>query len=185
MNASGPPGRQPRGRWVVSLVNSHTNATSKRWHLWEIDLKICPQLASRVMCRCGFPRTAQWAGPPPAHRAVESGQGGPGVQDLPLSGSMTQAAEGAQDFPRGGSRTPSCAPRGRAWRTWPGLSTSGPYLTDIHQLVLESQHPHTIVNVLLTSTNKELRDRFCWRVDFLRLIYKYIMSDKTTLSGSL
>ena len=22
---------------MVSLVNSHTNATSKRWHLWEID----------------------------------------------------------------------------------------------------------------------------------------------------
>ena len=24
---------------MVSLVNSHTNATSKRWHLWEIDLR--------------------------------------------------------------------------------------------------------------------------------------------------
>jgi len=23
---------------MVSLVNSHTNATSKSWHLWEIDL---------------------------------------------------------------------------------------------------------------------------------------------------
>ena len=30
-----PPWRQPRGKWMVSLVNSHTNTTSKRWHLWE------------------------------------------------------------------------------------------------------------------------------------------------------
>ena len=30
--------RQPRGKWMVSLVNFHANATSKRWHLWEIDL---------------------------------------------------------------------------------------------------------------------------------------------------
>jgi len=34
-----PPWRQPRGKWMVSLVNSHTNATSKKWHLWEIDLR--------------------------------------------------------------------------------------------------------------------------------------------------
>ena len=25
-----PPWRQPRGKWMVSLVNSHTTATSKR-----------------------------------------------------------------------------------------------------------------------------------------------------------
>ena len=37
--AARPPWRQPRGKWMVSLVNSHTNATSKRWHLWEIDLR--------------------------------------------------------------------------------------------------------------------------------------------------
>jgi len=24
---------------MVSLVNSHTNAISKMWHLWEIDLR--------------------------------------------------------------------------------------------------------------------------------------------------
>ena len=30
---SHPPWRQPSGKWMVSLVNSHTNATSKRWHL--------------------------------------------------------------------------------------------------------------------------------------------------------
>ena len=29
---------------MVSLVNSRTNATSKRWHLWEIDLEIAPGL---------------------------------------------------------------------------------------------------------------------------------------------
>ena len=34
-----PPWRQPRSKRVVCLVNSHANATSKRWHLWEIDLK--------------------------------------------------------------------------------------------------------------------------------------------------
>ena len=37
-----PPWRQPRGKSMVSLVNSHTNATSKRWHLWEIDLRFSP-----------------------------------------------------------------------------------------------------------------------------------------------
>ena len=35
----GPPWRQPGGKWMVALVNSHTAATSKRWHLWEIDLR--------------------------------------------------------------------------------------------------------------------------------------------------
>jgi len=35
-----PPWRQPRGKWMVSLVNSHTNTTSKRWHLWEIDFRL-------------------------------------------------------------------------------------------------------------------------------------------------
>ena len=34
-----PPWRQPRGKWMVSLVNCHTNATSNRWHLWEIDAR--------------------------------------------------------------------------------------------------------------------------------------------------
>ena len=34
-----PPWRQPRGKWKVSLVNSHTNITSKRWHLCEMDLR--------------------------------------------------------------------------------------------------------------------------------------------------
>jgi len=33
------PWRQPRGKWIIYLVNFHTNATSKRWHLWEIDLR--------------------------------------------------------------------------------------------------------------------------------------------------
>ena len=33
------PWRQPIGKWIVCVVNSHTNATSKRWHLWEIDLR--------------------------------------------------------------------------------------------------------------------------------------------------
>ena len=29
-----PGGNPGRGKWMVSFVNSHTNATSKRWHLW-------------------------------------------------------------------------------------------------------------------------------------------------------
>jgi len=37
-----PPWRQPRGKSMVAAVNSHTNATSKRWHLWEIDLRFAP-----------------------------------------------------------------------------------------------------------------------------------------------
>ena len=34
-----PPWRQLRGKWMVSSVNSRSNATSRRWHLWEIDLR--------------------------------------------------------------------------------------------------------------------------------------------------
>ena len=29
---------------MVSLVNPHSNATSRRWHLWEIDLRFSPGL---------------------------------------------------------------------------------------------------------------------------------------------
>jgi len=43
--ALSPPWRQPRGQWMVSLVNSHTNATRIGWHLWEIDLRFSPGLA--------------------------------------------------------------------------------------------------------------------------------------------
>ena len=32
------------GKQIVSLVNSHSNATSQRWHLWEIDLRFAPGL---------------------------------------------------------------------------------------------------------------------------------------------
>ena len=39
-----PPWRQPRGKWMVSSVNSHTNATIIGWHLWEIDLRFAPGL---------------------------------------------------------------------------------------------------------------------------------------------
>jgi len=39
-----PPWSQPRGKWMVSLVNSHTNATRIGWHLWEIDLRFAPGL---------------------------------------------------------------------------------------------------------------------------------------------
>ena len=39
-----PPWRQPRGKTIVSLVNSHSNATRIGWHLWEIDLRFAPGL---------------------------------------------------------------------------------------------------------------------------------------------
>ena len=39
-----PPWRQPRRKWMVSLVNSHTNTTRIGWHLWEIDLRFAPGL---------------------------------------------------------------------------------------------------------------------------------------------
>ena len=29
---------------MVALVNSDTNATSKRWHLWELELGFAPEL---------------------------------------------------------------------------------------------------------------------------------------------
>ena len=41
---SEPPWRQPRGNLMVSLVNSHTNATKIGWHLWEIDSRFAPGL---------------------------------------------------------------------------------------------------------------------------------------------
>ena len=37
-----PPRRQPKGKLVVSSVNSHTNAARIRWHLWELDLRFAP-----------------------------------------------------------------------------------------------------------------------------------------------
>ena len=39
-----PPWRQPMGKLMVSSINSHTNATSIGWHLWEIDLRFAPGL---------------------------------------------------------------------------------------------------------------------------------------------
>ena len=35
-----PPWRQPIGKLMVSLVNSHTNAIRTGWHLWEVDLNL-------------------------------------------------------------------------------------------------------------------------------------------------
>ena len=37
-----PTWRQIKGKWMVSLFNSHKNATSKRQYLWEIDLGFAP-----------------------------------------------------------------------------------------------------------------------------------------------
>ena len=37
-----PAPEATQGQIDVFLVNSHTNAASKRWHLWEIDLRFAP-----------------------------------------------------------------------------------------------------------------------------------------------
>jgi len=39
-----PPWIQPRGKWMVSLDNSHTNTTRIGWNMWEIGLRIAPGL---------------------------------------------------------------------------------------------------------------------------------------------
>jgi len=44
-NSPKSPWRQPRGKWIVSLVNSHENATRIGWHLCEIDLRFAPELS--------------------------------------------------------------------------------------------------------------------------------------------
>ena len=44
--------RQPMGKWMVSLVDSHANSTSKRWHMWRIDLRF--PLNSTPGCSCVF-----------------------------------------------------------------------------------------------------------------------------------
>jgi len=41
---SSPPWRQPRGKLMVSSVNSCANATRIGWHLWEIQLRFTPGL---------------------------------------------------------------------------------------------------------------------------------------------
>ena len=39
-----PPWRQLRGKLMISLINSNTNATGIGLHLWEIDLEFAPGL---------------------------------------------------------------------------------------------------------------------------------------------
>ena len=50
----GPPWRQPRGKSMVSLVNS---AARIGWHLWGVDLRFPSRLGRRRRRRCG-----EWAG---------------------------------------------------------------------------------------------------------------------------
>jgi len=58
-----PPWRQPRGKSMVSLVNSHTNATRIGWHLWEIDSRFVPGLP---------PGWIMNNKPPPPFRVIEA-----------------------------------------------------------------------------------------------------------------
>ena len=41
---SRPPWRQAKGKWMISLVTSHTNAIFNSQHLWDIDLRFSPGL---------------------------------------------------------------------------------------------------------------------------------------------
>jgi len=66
--ADSPPWRHPSGKWMVSLVNSHTNATRIGWHMWEIDLRFAPVVYPEWLTWLGT-----WAG-----GKVESG--GPSVR---------------------------------------------------------------------------------------------------------
>jgi len=54
----------------------------------------------------------------------------------------------------------------------------------IYSLVLESQLPHTIVNLLFAIINQKIKLTFLGGgVDFLKLINKYIMWDKADTGG--
>ena len=58
-----PPWRQPRGKLVVSLVDSCTNATRIGWHLWELDLRfplgLPPEWTAHPACHFEESRSAQ------------------------------------------------------------------------------------------------------------------------------
>jgi len=47
-----------QGKWMVSLVNSHANATRIGWHLWEIDFRFAPGLPPGWPCRVTAARSA-------------------------------------------------------------------------------------------------------------------------------
>ena len=51
--------RQPKGKLMVSLVKSHTNATRIGWHLWEIDLRFAPWLPPGWICVLNVPDPPQ------------------------------------------------------------------------------------------------------------------------------
>ena len=49
---SRPGGNPGASKWMVSLVNSHPNTTSKKWHLWEIDLRFALNSSSEWLSCC-------------------------------------------------------------------------------------------------------------------------------------
>ena len=66
---------------MVSLVNSHSNATSRRWHLWEIDLRFALGLPP------GWFQAQRQGGAGKSH--LELGPGGevvcaPGAKPVPV-----------------------------------------------------------------------------------------------------
>ena len=60
-----PPWRQDRGKLMVSLVNSHTNATRIGWHLWEIDSRFAPGLPPGWVCPGSTQEVSNFVMPPP------------------------------------------------------------------------------------------------------------------------
>ena len=90
---------------MVSLVSSHTNATSKRWHLWEIDLRFASGLPP------GWFRTARplagWLG----HTAYRDMGGGGTERFCTARGGVGGGSDSA-------SGVPDC--RWRAFRSGAG-----------------------------------------------------------------
>ena len=62
---------------MVSFVNSHTNVTSKRWYLWEIDSRFA--LKSIPWSRC----VGSWDGEGGEGARARCGRVGSGVQPSP------------------------------------------------------------------------------------------------------
>ena len=74
--------RQPRGRWMVSLVNSHTHASSKRWHLWEVHLRVALNSTPGWLLARGGRPALPGIDPPRIHRAQPSSGDNPPLLQL-------------------------------------------------------------------------------------------------------
>ena len=71
---SGPPWR-PRGKCMVPLGDSHSNATLKSWHLWEINLRFALNSTPgwtvkppKMFCARNSPKLKYWTETHPENR---------------------------------------------------------------------------------------------------------------------